>query len=354
MHTHSTRKSKLAPAHISTSGITPGIAVRRAAKRRQAREQLASRVSRPVSQGHAYNNKTPGAGPGKPRPVARSLAYTIIALGIHAGIVLVTMTIHPALPQSPLPKRYVQKMTTTLTTQAKDPRPQPAVRDTEPLSKSKPVAPQVEPQEEKSTPKQKKQRKSKRPSRTETPIPADWVDLPAEKSQTKDSAPRRRVVGISYESTVKAGSGPSFAVGNTRMGKTAATAKDPRTSNKLTKSGSRQPLGRGTSGSANRIATDIPGDAVRIVKPRRLIQVPLDYPKTLKARGIEANVVVRIRIDETGTVTAVRIVKGSGYPEFDAAARRAAGLERFAPAKRNGTPVAYDLKYTYRFRIKAT
>jgi TonB family protein len=74
----------------------------------------------------------------------------------------------------------------------------------------------------------------------------------------------------------------------------------------------------------------------------------------LKAQGIEGNVVVMIRIGPNGKVEGVRILKSSGHAELDAAARKAAKTESFSPAKRNGEPVDYDLKYTYRFRIKTT
>ena len=62
--------------------------------------------------------------------------------------------------------------------------------------------------------------------------------------------------------------------------------------------------------------------------------------------------VVLIVIDTAGKVQKVRVIKSSGYPEFDQAARDAARAELFTPARRDGAPVEYNLKYTYRFRIK--
>ena len=77
-----------------------------------------------------------------------------------------------------------------------------------------------------------------------------------------------------------------------------------------------------------------------------------EYPSVLKAQGVEGNVVVLVTIDEKGRVTRVRVVKGSGYDAMDTSAKNAATKERFSPATRNGEPIAYTLKYTYRFRVR--
>ena len=66
----------------------------------------------------------------------------------------------------------------------------------------------------------------------------------------------------------------------------------------------------------------------------------------------EGNVAVMIRIAANGSVISAKVLKSSGYPEFDSAARAAALKEQFLPATRGGDPVEYTLKYTYRFRIK--
>ena len=64
-----------------------------------------------------------------------------------------------------------------------------------------------------------------------------------------------------------------------------------------------------------------------------------------------SHVVVISSIDATGKVTDVKLLGGSGYPQFDEAALAVAREEEFEPALRNGTPIPYTLKYTYRFRI---
>ncbi|MEO1301864.1 MAG: energy transducer TonB [Myxococcota bacterium] len=147
------------------------------------------------------------------------------------------------------------------------------------------------------------------------------------------------VVGLSFESTVTGGSGPGFAVGDTRMGQTAATA-------------SRSPSPDAPrSAGFNERATVRPGAGGNLVLPGRLREVDPDYPADLRALGIEANVVVRVDIDRLGAVTAVRLVKRAKDDAFNRAAREAAFRERFSPATVDGSATAYRLSFTYRFRL---
>jgi TonB family protein len=162
------------------------------------------------------------------------------------------------------------------------------------------------------------------------------------------------VVGISLESTVEGGAGPSFAVGNTRMGRTGDRAEDPAGVGKLAPGAAGLP-GAG-SGPApigpNRISALVPSAGAVVVKPERLAAVEPRYPALLRAQGVEGSVGMMIRISAAGRVEEARVVKSSGYAEFDEAAREAALGERFSPATRDGEPIEYALKYTYRFRIK--
>ena len=91
---------------------------------------------------------------------------------------------------------------------------------------------------------------------------------------------------------------------------------------------------------------------MKLVLPRRKKPVVPTYPAALKAQGIEADVPVMVSIDATGAVTSVRILKSSGYPELDEAARAAALAESFEPASRGGSAIPYTLSYTYRFRLE--
>ena len=177
--------------------------------------------------------------------------------------------------------------------------------------------------------------------------------LPKPEVQPKEmpKAQPARVVGLSFESTVGEGAGegegPAFAVGNTRMGetdKTAATAKDV----------PKQTINKGPTTvkpTANAVATRIPVAGVVFAQAKRKKEVKPEFPPTLKTQGIEGDVPVIVWIDETGKVTAVKILKESPYPEFNEAAKKAAMADEFEPATRNGVPTATTLKYNVSFRL---
>lgn len=78
---------------------------------------------------------------------------------------------------------------------------------------------------------------------------------------------------------------------------------------------------------------------------------PVRYPRALYEQQIEGTVVLRLFVDEGGTILpdSTRIAEGSGYPDFDAAALAAAAEMRFAPARRNGIPVATAFLQPVRF-----
>lgn len=207
---------------------------------------------------------------------------------------------------------------------AEDPMPEPAVQQVsqKPVTKSVPKA----------------------VAKVEREMPVDPVDLP---STPTDTPPPRKVVGISFESTVTGGNGPAMAVGNTRMGQTAERAVDP---SQVKSAQGGKYRGPGTA-PTNQAAAAIPSDTVSLVKPKRLSSRAPDYPSLLKAQGIEGDVAVLIRIAPDGNVLDARVIKGSGQSAFDEAALDAAKKERFSPAQRNGEAIEYTLKYTYRFRV---
>jgi TonB family protein len=76
--------------------------------------------------------------------------------------------------------------------------------------------------------------------------------------------------------------------------------------------------------------------------------VPLDpepeveYPAALFAQKISGTVLLRLFVTETGRIVAesTRIQESSGWPAMDSAALAAAPQLHYAPAVRNGAPVA--------------
>lgn len=227
------------------------------------------------------------------------------------------------------------------------PPPPPSVPAPEPPP-VKEVEPKPEPVEPPPPKEPKKRPKKPKPVEAEAPPPPDPVDVPDRPPpDTPPKKPAYRVVGVNLESTVTGGGGPSFAVGNTRMGRTAREATAPSEVEPIARTKD-EPL---RPGRTNRAATRIPTVGADLKKPKRLKAVEPVYPEAYRAQGIEGNVVVRVVIATTGRVSRVDIAKSSGYPEFDAAAEKAARLETFAPAEENGRPIEYTITFTYRFRL---
>lgn len=209
----------------------------------------------------------------------------------------------------------------------------------EPPPVEAPVVPEFEPV----VPPKKPEVKPKLEKPLETPVPTPEV---------AEAAPEpRRVVGLNLESTV-AGNGPAFAVGTSRLGKTDSHAKDPAEAQAAVGTQAQQTVVSAQPAAAQRVAAHIPTRDTAFEKPKRLSPSRPEYPTTLKAQGIEGDVVVQVDIAADGRVTNVGIVRSSGHPAFDDAAKRAAARERFGPAMRDGKPVAFTLTYSYRFRIE--
>jgi TonB family protein len=79
---------------------------------------------------------------------------------------------------------------------------------------------------------------------------------------------------------------------------------------------------------------------------------PVEYPAVAFDRQIEGTVVLRLFIDESGAVApeSTRIAEGSGRSDLDSAALAGVPHMRFAPARRNGAPVATAFLQPVHFR----
>ncbi|HEX5005264.1 MAG TPA: energy transducer TonB [Gemmatimonadales bacterium] len=99
------------------------------------------------------------------------------------------------------------------------------------------------------------------------------------------------------------------------------------------------------------------GDQPRDLPPVALnAQTPVEYPPALFDQGIEGTVILRLYADTAGTLVkdSTRVQESSGYPALDSAAMAAAPSLRFAPARRNGTPVAASFLQPIYFRHPGT
>lgn len=210
--------------------------------------------------------------------------------------------------------------------------PPPPVEVPEP----EPEAPEApEPKKPKPKPKPKKK----------VPPPPDPIDQPPE-PKTPPKKKARRIVGLSLGSTTKGGSGPSFSVGNTRMGRTEDKAEDPNAA---------KPLPRAAAERSNRKASRLPiGLGGKKLKKPKYAGPRLEpaYPSDYRSQGLQAKITVEVKIGKNGRVSSARIVRGSAHKKFEVAALAAAKKQRWVPAKRGDEPIAYTLTYSYQFRVK--
>ena len=82
---------------------------------------------------------------------------------------------------------------------------------------------------------------------------------------------------------------------------------------------------------------------------------PVFYPVDLFEQEVEGSVVLRLFITEDGTIVpeSTQVAETSGIPELDSAAVAGVAEMDFAPARRNGTPVATLFLQPVHFRHPA-
>lgn len=116
-------------------------------------------------------------------------------------------------------------------------------------------------------------------------------------------------------------------------------------------------IGTGCAGKPDR-TVKLPEERVPVVTregdpPVALNAVsPVEYPLAPFQQRISGTVLLRLFVDEAGSQNpdSARIQESSGYPSLDSAALAAAPRFRFAPALRNGIPVATAFTQPVHFR----
>ena len=254
----------------------------------------------------------------------------LVAIAVHAGVLIVFFAAgslaasfassRPPVDNSPIEVAIVEP-----------PPPEPEAKP----------EPKTEPEPPPPTPKKTKPK---------APPPPDPIDIDKAPPPPPPKEPqKRRIVGLSLESTIQGGGGPGYAVGNTRMGKTEKVAEEPTQVEALPK-----PTKKVIPPPANRVATRVPtGRGSKLVKPKpvggKMREAP--YPELYKAQGLEAKVTVRVRIGADGRVLDAEVVSASKHPEFNDAALKTARTQTFLPATRDGKPVEFTITFTYFFRL---
>ena len=157
-------------------------------------------------------------------------------------------------------------------------------------------------------------------------------------------SPPKKLVGLDLGSTTQGGTGPRFGIGDTQSGKTDKIAEDPNRTPEVEKPEPPK--------APNRKATRIPVEGVKLVKPKRRVRVKPKYPGTLRAQGIEGNVIVQVDLDAAGNVLGVKVIKPSAHAEMNREALVTAKKEKFSPASRGGKAIPFTLSYTIRFRLE--
>lgn len=251
----------------------------------------------------------------KPHDRLRALAVMVVAsLGIHG-----------ALYASVSRERPTEKRVETMEFEVVRPPPPPP----KPVEPEPPKAP--EPQPIKAP--VKIARSAPPPP---TPVPPPPPNSPAPQSPTADAKPPVIKVGISLSSTA-AGGGFAVGVGNTLYGKVDDKAADP---NEV----------KPYAAPALKPALYVPPTRVSTL-PRLLEQPKLAYTDEARRAEIEGQVVLLLKIDSTGRVTAVKVLTGLGYG-LDSVAEQAAYRFKFAPATLDDEAVSTELRFIYSFLLE--
>lgn len=80
--------------------------------------------------------------------------------------------------------------------------------------------------------------------------------------------------------------------------------------------------------------------------------LPFRYPPSLYSKKIQANVTLRVFIDQEGQLVSesTHVAESSGYPPMDSAAVKGSSDLRFIPAKTRGQPVPVSILFPVYFR----
>ena len=110
---------------------------------------------------------------------------------------------------------------------------------------------------------------------------------------------------------------------------------------------------RDRPGATVALPDEVPSSAARDQPPLPLnAEPPVEYPAALADQRIGGRAVLRLFLDSTGRVVpeSTSVQESSGYPALDSAALAATPRLRYAPALRDGAPVAVPFLQPFNFR----
>lgn len=110
--------------------------------------------------------------------------------------------------------------------------------------------------------------------------------------------------------------------------------------------------GLGRSGTGRGEGPPGPGSGEKVSRPAKSIQTAkASYPPMALRMGLEADVPLKVFVDEDGRVVKVEIIKSAGMG-FDDEALKTVKQFRFEPEIKDGKRIPSEFTYVYRFRLE--
>lgn len=119
------------------------------------------------------------------------------------------------------------------------------------------------------------------------------------------------------------------------------------------KSGLRKGGRRGGGGSEGVAGNAVLSGGGGYCPPQYLLMRSPTYPAQARARRLEGTVLLLVTIDARGSVSGVRLQRGSGHEILDQTALEAVRAWKFTPTRREGVEVSAEVEVPIRFRFEA-
>jgi TonB family protein len=107
---------------------------------------------------------------------------------------------------------------------------------------------------------------------------------------------------------------------------------------------------RGSGPSAPSSSPSAPANGGQLVQPKLISSPAALYPTEARSAHIQGDVAVDAFIDETGRVTATKVI--SGPPVLQQAAMNAVRSWKYQPARLDGRPISIHIRVNVRFQIQ--